>query len=264
MTLINLSVPVDGKLCKGADWYLQKGNQMTKDTYVDIENFMLTQMKDSAHDKHHVYRVLNFALDIYGHEKDVNFDVLVAACLLHDVGREKQFADLGKLCHAQIGSEMAYDFLISRKWKEEKATHVKECISSHRYRGNNVPTSIEAKILFDADKLDVSGAIGIARTLLYEGHVADPFYIMDDDGHIIVDKGGAERSSFFQEYNFKLKKIYNSFYTSRAKAVALEAQKTAIDFYNGLFNEVTKNYENGMKKHMIFDENKNVKEISHG
>lgn len=45
----------------------------------------------------------------------------------------------------------------------------KQCIKTHRYRTNNPPESLEAKILFDADKLDAAGAIGIARTLLYKG-----------------------------------------------------------------------------------------------
>ena len=221
---------------------------MTKSEYIAIENYMISQMTDSAHDKHHVYRVLNFAMDIYEHENSVDFDVLVAACLLHDVGRERQFIE--NICHAQIGSEMAYDFLISQNWTTEKAAHTKDCISSHRYRGNNKPNSIEAKILFDADKLDVIGAIGIARTLIYEGHVGEALYIIDDNGNIVTDSGDAESTSFFQEYNFKLKKVYDSFFTKHAKEIAMEHQKTAIDFYNGLYTEITKNYDCGMKKYM--------------
>ena len=219
---------------------------MTQVEYNEIETYMLKQMQDSAHDSHHVYRVLNAAIDIAKHTDIKDMDVLIAACLLHDIGREKQFVDLENVCHAQAGSEMAYDFLLSRQWPVQKAIHVKECISTHRYRGNDMPESIEAKILFDADKLDACGAIGIARTLIYEGQVTEPLYIMDDDGNIVVDGGGAEISSFFQEYNYKLKKVYDRFYTARAKEIALERQKTAVDFYNGLFAEVTKNYENGV------------------
>ena len=219
---------------------------MTQAEYNEIESYMLQQMQDSAHDRHHVYRVLNAALDIAKHiDKDA--DVLIAACLLHDIGREKQFADLENICHAEIGGETAYAYLLSRQWSEQKALHVKECISTHRYRGNNRPQSIEAKILFDADKLDASGAVGIARTLIYEGQVAEPLYIIDNDGKIVTVGGGAEISSFFQEYNYKLKKVYNSFFTERAKEISLERQKTAVDFYNGLLNEITMNYENGVK-----------------
>jgi len=221
---------------------------MTKQEYCTIERYMLDQMKDSAHDRHHVYRVLHAALDIASHIDEKDRDVLVAACLLHDIGREEQFANQAR-CHAQIGSERAYSFLLAQGWTEQKACHVKACISTHRYRRNHTPQSIEAKILSDADNLDVSGAIGIARTLIYNGQVMEPLYIMDDNG-IIVDGGGAEISSFFQEYNYKLKHIYHSFFTERAKEIALERQKTAVDFYNGLYAEITKNHENGAKRYM--------------
>ena len=220
---------------------------MTQAEYNEIENYMLQQMQDSAHDRHHIYRVLNAAVDIAKHIDIKDTDVLLAACLLHDIGREKQFADLENICHAKIGSEMAYDFLLSRRWAPQKALHVKECISAHRYRGDNKPQSIEAKILFDADKLDASGALGIARTLIYQGQITEPLYITDKDGQIIIDGGGAETSSFFQEYNYKLKKVYDSFFTEHAKKIASERQKTAVDFYNALFNEITVNYENGVK-----------------
>jgi len=218
---------------------------MTQTEYNEIEKYMLSQMKDSAHDQHHVYRVLYTAIELAESEDSIDMDVLLAACLLHDIGRESQFADLENICHAKIGGQMAYEFLLSRHWSTQKALHVKECISTHRFRSDKAPRSIEAKILFDADKLDASGAIGIARTLIYEGQVTEPLYIINEDGNIIVDGGGAEISSFFQEYNYKLKNVYDSFFTKQARGIALKRQKTAVDFYNGLFNEVTQSYKNG-------------------
>ena len=99
---------------------------MNKTEYNEIENFMLEKMQDSAHDKHHVYRVLNSALDIASQISAVDYDVLITACLLHDIGREVQFTNLD-LCHAQIGGDMAYDFLLLKHWSAHKALHVKEC-----------------------------------------------------------------------------------------------------------------------------------------
>jgi len=207
---------------------------------------MATQMQDSAHDKHHVYRVLNAAMDIASHEAAVNMDILIAACLLHDIGREKQFAN-PSLCHAQVGGAMAYEFLLTIGWPDNKAQQVKECITAHRFRSDNPPKSIEAKILFDADKLEACGAIGIARTLIYEGQVSEPLYIMDKDNKIITEGGGADISSFFQEYNFKLKRIYDKFFTNRAKEIAARRRQAAIDFYNSLYTEISQNYNNGVK-----------------
>ena len=219
---------------------------MNRQEYKIIETYMLNLMQDSAHDKHHIYRVLYAAVDIANYEENVDYDVLIAAALLHDIGREKQFENLN-LCHAQIGSEMAYEFLLTINWNRQKASHVKECISSHRYRRTNLPQSIEAKILFDADKLDAAGAMGIARTLIYGGQVTEPLYIIDDDGNILTEDGGAEISSFLQEYNYKLKKVYTSFYTEHAKKISADRQKTAINFYDGLYKEISRNYETGMR-----------------
>ena len=208
-------------------------------TYTAIEAYMQEMMQDSAHDKHHVYRVLGCAKDIACYENAVDMEVLVAACLLHDIGREAQFINPA-LCHAQVGGDMAYDFLISQGWPKGRAHHVKDCITTHRFRGDAQPQSIEAKILFDADKLEATGLIGIARTLIYQGIVSHPLYAIGDDGKIITHRAkGEDGASFFTEYNFKLKNIYDSFYTHRAKEIAEGRRQAAVDFHDGLYDEIT-------------------------
>lgn len=150
---------------------------MDKTLYTQLENYMLKCMDDSAHGKDHVYRVLYQALDIAQYESRVDLDILTAACLLHDIGRKEQFANPA-LCHARVGSEKAYAYLMETGWKEERAAHVRNCILTHRYRSDAPPVSIEAKILFDADKLDVTGTVGIARTIMYKAQVGEPLYTM--------------------------------------------------------------------------------------
>jgi len=145
---------------------------------------------------------------------------------------------------------MAFDYLISRDWSADKAQHIKECISAHRFRSDSSPQSLEAKILFDADKLEAAGLIGIARTLIYEGQTTEPLYILGENRRIITDRGGADTSSFFQEYNFKLKNIYTAFYTKRAKQVAKKRQQAAVDFYNNLHTEITQIYGIDVEKYL--------------
>ena len=202
-------------------------------------------MNDGAHDEQHIYRVLYFALDIADHF-DVNFDVLIASALLHDIGREAQFNN-PNIDHAIFGSELAYNFILKLGWNEEKANHIKKCISTHRYRKNNEPESIEAKILFDADKLDVTGTMGIARTLAYKGIVAEPLYSLDQNGKVL-DGTEDKEPSFFQEYNFKLKNIYDGFYTDRANEIAKARKEIAKQFYETMLKEVNETYELGKVK----------------
>ncbi len=216
---------------------------MTRETYTLLENYMLSCMDDSAHDCEHVYRVLYHALEIAKTITDVDYDVLIAACLLHDIGRKEQFKN-PSLCHAAVGSEKAFAFLTAHGFDAEYAARVRDCIKTHRYRENNLPESPEAEILFDADKLDVTGAMGIARTLIYKGIVAEPLYSLLPDG-MVSDGSQDAMPSFFQEYKYKLEHIYDRFYTEKAASLAEERRQAAVDFYDCLYREAASSYQAG-------------------
>ena len=219
---------------------------MNKANYTLIENYMLSCMEDSAHGKDHIYRVLYHALEIAKTEENIDYDVLITACLLHDVGRKEQFAD-PKVCHAMAGAEKAYKFLTENGFETEFAEKIRHCIQAHRYRESNQPQTLEAKILFDADKLDVVGAMGIARTLLYKGKMEEPLYSLKPDGSV-SDGTSDTVPSFFQEYKYKLEGLYSKFYTKKATELAKERQVAAADFYNSLYKEVRDSYGNGKEE----------------
>ena len=210
---------------------------MDRNIFTMIEGYMRTCMGDSAHDQEHIYRVLSNALLIAQSETTVDYDVLICACLLHDIARPEQIQD-PSLCHAKVGSEKAYDFLIQNGFDTDFAHRVRDCIRTHRFRKNDPPQSLEAKILFDADKLDVTGAVGIARTLVYKGTVSDPLYTRTVTGEI-SDGTGDEAASFFQEYKFKLEKLYDRFYTEMGGALAAQRKAAAVSFYENLYHEVS-------------------------
>ena len=216
---------------------------MNKETYNLIEKFMLSCMDNAAHDKEHVFRVLYTAMEIAQTETNVDYDVLITACLLHDVGRKEQFENPA-LCHAEMGSSKAYAFLIDNGFSADFAEKVKHCIITHRFRNNNQPQTIEAKILFDADKLDTTGALGIARSLQYNGSMGEPLYGFNADG-TVSDGTGDEQSSFFREYKFKLENIYNRFLTVSGARLAKKREAAAIAFYNELYAECSEPYLNG-------------------
>ena len=213
---------------------------MKRRTFILLEDYMSSCMTDSAHDREHIYRVLSNALQIAETEKNVNYDVLITACLLHDIGRREQFEN-PRLCHAQAGGEKAYDFLVEYGFGEAFADKVKRCIGQHRYRENNPPDSLEAKILFDADKLDVTGAMGIARSLVYKGIVEEPLYVRREDGSV---SDGTEEGeiSFLQEYKFKLEKLYDRFYTRKGAEMAQKRRAAAVSFYNSLLKEARESH----------------------
>lgn len=210
------------------------------------EAYMLSCMDDSAHDKEHIYRVLYTALDIAAYEQDVDYEILITACLLHDIGRREQFENPA-LCHAAVGGDKAFAFLLDCGWTQERAGQVKEAIAAHRYRSGKPPVSAEARILFDADKLDVTGAIGIARTLLYAGETGAPIYTMNSDGSVNDGSGDGE-DCFFREYKRKLEKLYDRFFTERGRKLAAERQAAAAAFYGSLLKEAEGTYRMGKER----------------
>ena len=210
---------------------------MEKSILNSVLEFMKASMNDAAHDILHVYRVVNQAMIIAEkYENDVDNDVLLVACLLHDIGRKAQFENPA-VCHAQVGADMAYKFLYSLGLKEDYCNKVHHCIKSHRYRTDNEPESIEAKILFDSDKLDITGALGISRTLLYKGQVNEPLYVLDDN-HVIYTTEATQPESFIKEYHFKLSKVYDKFYTKEAFSIAQKRKKLTESFYEELIREI--------------------------
>ncbi len=218
---------------------------MTPEVFEKLNDYMLSQMEDAAHDREHIYRVLYNALDIASCEEGVDTDVLIAACLLHDVGRREQFAD-PKVCHARVGAEKAYRFLVESGFSEDFAARVRDAVRTHRFRANDPPESLEAKILFDADKLDAAGTMGIARTLNYKGQVGDALYELGPDG-IPSDGAGDSKNTFFNEYTIKLRRLYDRFYTKRGRELAEERMASAEAFYEALLSESRRPYLAGKR-----------------
>lgn len=220
---------------------LIKGNFMDKNTFKKLESYMLKNCCE-AHDKEHIYRVLYNALDIANHENNVDMDVLITACLLHDIGRSAEIKDKS-IDHAEYGSKTAYDWLIKNGFDDEFSLKVGDCILCHRFRGNNIPNSVEAKVLYDADKLDAAGLIGVARTLVYKGAINEPIYTVENN--VVQDGTKSKSESFFTEYIYRLSKIYDKMLTERGKELALKRKAEAEDFYNKLYGCLDDLYTNG-------------------
>lgn len=131
----------------------------------------------SGHDYNHIKRVLHNALEIAGSFKTINYDVLVAACLLHDISFKT-----GPKNHHITGAKTAKSILKSLKFPDKLIDQISDAIRNHnRGFAREKPTpknqlSIEAKILCDADRLDGLGAIGIIRMTLFSSSQNIPYF----------------------------------------------------------------------------------------
>jgi len=131
-------------------------------------------LRHSHHSKAHVERVYNLAVRI-GVEENADLDVIKAAALLHDIARSME--DEGKIDdHATEGAKMARRILEEVDFPEQKVEKAIHCIEAHRFRGSSEAKSLEAKILQDADRLDIIGAIGLARVFARGGWANLPIH----------------------------------------------------------------------------------------
>ncbi len=191
---------------------------------------------DSAHDFDHVLRVHALALRIAAAE-GADAEVVSAAALLHDVARTE--ADRLGLCHAEMGAQKAREIL--RNHPPGKVEAVAAAIASHRFRNASEPPTLEAKVLYDADKLDAIGAIGVARAYAIAGkwnqRLWSPWAEADGLDAGARDLHNADHTPV-REFQVKLSRLKDSLYTDTARAIAEGRHRYMADFFARLEKEV--------------------------
>jgi len=172
-----------------------------------------------------------------GRRENADLDVLQPAATLHDIGRRFQDASNGTVCHAAKGAELAAPVVAALPLTEAQKSNILHCILSHRFRGGLVPETAEARVLFDADKLDAIGAVGVARAFLFAGEVGarlhSPGVDIDNTRAYSIDDTG------YREYELKLRKVKDRMMTRTGRRMAADRH----EFMTGFFNRFLEEYE---------------------
>ena len=118
---------------------------------------------------------------------------------------------------------------------------MEHCIRAHRFRdASEQPESLEAKIVYDADKLDAIGAIGVARAVAYAVQAGMPVYAVPSKQFLETGKREAdEPHSAYHEFQFKLKKIHGQLFTKKARQLGEERHRLMADYFGQLSAEIT-------------------------
>ena len=190
----------------------------------------------SSHDLDHTMRVHDMCVYIWKKEW-ANIEILRIAALMHDIGRPKQHESKWKICHAEYGTMLSKVILEKLKLKDEKIDKILHCISTHRFRKWNLPESLEAKILLDADKLDSMWAVWIWRAFMYANEVWARLH-NDESIDILSTEEHWPEDTAYREYMFKLSKIKDRLFTNSARKIAEEKNKIMVTFFDSLNNEV--------------------------
>jgi uncharacterized protein len=188
-----------------------------------------------SHDWEHTERVHNLCVRI-GKKENADLEILKYAAVLHDIGRNHQDESNGEICHAEKGAMLARKLLEEYNVNHEKIEKIVHCIESHRFRGNITPQSIEAKVLFDADKLDSIGAVGIGRAFLFAGEVGAKLH--DKDVNIENTKPYTKEDTAYREFKVKLRTIKDRMLTEEGKKIAERRHRFMVNFFDRLNKEV--------------------------
>ncbi len=196
---------------------------------------------DPVHGWDHVQRVCALA-EWLARQVGADIEIVRTAAWLHDVAGaapEAGQADrAGRTAHEQASAEFARQRLTQEGWSLARIEAVLHCIRSHRFRSTEPPASLEARVLFDADKLDVLGAFGAARTIAYAVQAGTPIYARPSER--FRSSGEAEPGeahSAYHEYWFKLRKILDQLHTEPARALGRKRQAVLTAFFEALAEE---------------------------
>lgn len=207
-----------------------------QDIIESIRDFARNHFADAkySHDWEHTERVYRLCMHI-GRVEGADLEVLAIAALLHDIGRAIQDTSRGTLCHAEQGARIAEEILEKHIMPLEKKENIIHCIVSHRYRNSHHPQSLEAKVLFDADKLDAIGAVGIARAYLFAGEVGAVLHNPDLDP--LMAKPYSRDDTGYREYMVKLSKIKDRMLTPEGRYMAQERHAFMEEFFSRFLKE---------------------------
>lgn len=209
-------------------------------TYIEVDEVQAWYADgDAAHDFDHVLRVMRMGERIAQAE---GADALVVrlAALLHDLPATAGYDGDARVGHHRAAAERARGLLSARGLAAGQVENVGHCIEAHRFRDQSVqPQTLEAQCLYDADKLDSIGAIGVGRAFAYGGAHGSRLWT-GPWVSIAEDAPPPEGAAYtpVHEYVYKLRKVLGTLYTPTARRIGEARHGFMTAFYAQLDAEM--------------------------
>ncbi len=212
----------------------------------DLPEVRLEQIKSLAHkmfenakgshDWDHTLRVYGLCERI-GKAEGADMEVVKISAYLHDIGRSIQDQSEGQVCHAEEGAKLACRIIEKLPLSNIQKDNIIHCVRSHRFRGNHEPRTTEAKVLFDADKLDSIGAVGVARAFLFAGEVGAKLH--NPEVNLENTLPYSKDDTGYREFKLKLSRVKDRILTAEGKKLA----KDRHEFMESFFKRFLEEYE---------------------
>lgn len=191
-------------------------------------------INDSAHDFDHIMRVFKNARNICKKE-NANEKLVLSAVLLHDIVSYPK-SDKRSKSSSIKSAEESKNILKKFNFTTEEIQIISNAIRDHSFSRNKIPTTLEGKILQDADRLDAIGAIGIARVFAVGGSEKRPFYNVKDP--FCKNRTPNDEIWTLDHFYRKLLKLESLMNTKSGKIEAKKRTKVLKDFLNELKKEI--------------------------
>lgn len=211
-------------------------------TYLnDADARQLYTGDDAAHDFDHILRVARLGVRL-AQAEGADAEIVRIAALLHDVPVPDDGRSSGatRRTHHLAAADFARQFLLARGMATERVQNVVHSIEAHRFRDQSIqPSTLEAQCLYDADKLDSIGAIGVARVFAYAGHHGNRLWtepLTASPPHAVRPQGA--NYTPVHEFVYKLQQLLATLHTPTAKQIGAERHAFMVAFFEQLDAEM--------------------------
>lgn len=213
-------------------------SSLFQSVYAKVRSIL--EFAPGCHDFDHTLRVLNNAREIargeLGPEDGGLFSAVELGALLHDVARPEELESGGRICHAEAGAPKAAGILRECGCSDEHLIRtVSESVRRHRFRGKNAPVSLVDKIVYDADKLDSIGAVGIGRSFHFAGRVGARLHNTEQEA--LSGKEYGREDSAYREYLVKLRHVPERMLTATGRTMARGRAEFMHEFFRRMNRE---------------------------
>lgn len=207
--------------------------------YAAVYGFVKAKLQSApgCHDFDHTLRVLHNAEKLAAELPEADLRVVRLAALLHDIVRPEEMGAKGSFCHAREGAALGADLLKKSGFSRELIAKTCACIRSHRFRGDGpAPAGIEAEIVYDADKLDSIGAVGLGRAFHFAGR--ENARVHNSMEEALNSAAYSREDSAYREYLVKLQYVPEKMLTVPGKRRAALRAGFMHAFFEQLKKEI--------------------------
>lgn len=194
---------------------------------------------DAAHDFDHVRRVAHLAVRI-ARAEGADEEVVLLAALLHDVPTAHHAT--ARAGHHLAAADFAREYLTQRGMASKRIENIVHCIAAHRFRDQSLqPQTLEAQCLYDADKLDSIGAIGVARAFAFAGAHNNRLWT-EPRSATTAKPSGADYTPV-HEFIYKLQRLLATLHTPTGRVIGEQRHAFMVTFYEQLDAEMRQTFD---------------------